>query len=85
MLTIPLFPSAHAYSNIGPSEWLKGTIADQGFVHVAGSSMVNFYSMVRASMRVKRSVIFKVFGSAFWNVAPGRKLVVSTTNVLPSQ
>src|SRR5689334_17849157 len=53
ILTIPLLPSAQAYSNIGPSMWLRGTIADQGFVHVLGSSIVNLYSIVLASRRVK--------------------------------
>src|SRR5437879_4756985 len=85
MLTKPLFPSPHAYSNIGPWTALRGTIADQGFVHVVGSSIVNLYSIVAASRRVKRSVIFKVLALAPWKVAPGRKLVVSTTSVLPSQ
>src|SRR5487761_1046196 len=85
MFTMPLLPSLHAYSNIGPSIWLRGRIADHGLVQVVGSSMVNLYSIVFASRRVKRSVIFKVVGSAFWKVAPGLKLVVSTTSVRPSQ
>ena len=38
----------------------NGTTAVQGFVHVDGSSTVNLYSMVSASMRVKYSVIFRV-------------------------
>src|SRR5579862_4268246 len=85
MLTISLFPSAQAYSNIGPVIAPSGTIADQGLVQVLGSSMVNLYSMVFRSVRAKYSVIFKVFGLAFWKVPPGRKLVVSTTSVSPSQ
>src|SRR6202521_3274154 len=85
MLTASLLFSVQAYSKIGPCIELKGTIADQGFVHVAGSSIVNLYSIVLWSLRVKYSVIFKVLALAPWKVAPGRKLVVSTTSVLPSQ
>src|ERR1700674_83499 len=85
MLTISLFPSLQAYSNIGPFIELKGTIADQGFVQVVGSSIVNLYSIVLWSVRVKYSVIFKVLALAPWKVVPGRKLVVSTTSVLSSQ
>ncbi len=85
IFTKPLFPSLHAYSNIGPSVWFRGTIADQGFVHVVGSSIVNLYSIILESRRVKRSVMRKVLGLAPRKVAPGRKLVVCTTSVLPSQ
>src|ERR1700680_3517417 len=85
MLTISLFPSLQAYSNIGPFIELKGTIADQGFVQVVGSSIVNLYSIVLWSVRVKYSVIFTVLALAPWKVVPGRKLVVSTNSVLPSQ
>ena len=46
MFTISLFPSVQAYSNIGPFIAPRGTMADQGLVHVAGSSIVNLYSMV---------------------------------------
>src|ERR1700730_6027098 len=85
ILTASLLFSLQSYSKIGPSIWLKGTIADQGFVHVDGSSIVNLYSIVFWSVRVKYSVIFKVFAVAPWKVAPGRKLAVSRTSVLPSQ
>src|SRR5579862_4240473 len=85
MFTAALLPSLQAYSNIGPSERLRGTTAVQGFVHVDGSLIVNLYSIVLASSRVKRSVIVKVLALASWKVAPGRKLMVSTTSVSPSQ
>jgi hypothetical protein len=43
-----------------------GTMADKGLVHVVGSSIVNLYSIVSAARRVKRSVIRKFLGLAFW-------------------
>src|SRR5580704_10352286 len=64
MLTTSLLLSLHAYSNIGPLIAAKGTMAVHGFVHVDGSSTVKVYSMRSAATRLKRSVIFKVFGLA---------------------
>src|SRR5216684_528653 len=85
ILTASLLFSVQSYSGIGPSIWLRGTIAVHGLVQVDGSSTVNLYSMVFWSVRVKYSVIFKVFAFAPWNVAAGRKFEVSTISVLPSQ
>src|SRR5207245_9274344 len=62
MFTASLLSSLQAYSNIGPFTWLMGMTADQDFVHVVGSSIVNLYSIVSLSMRVKRSVILRFPG-----------------------
>src|SRR5712672_1796176 len=70
ILIMSLFPSLQAYSNIGPSTRFIGMIADQGLVHVDGSSIVNLYSIVSASRRLNRSVMRRVPGFAFWYVAP---------------
>src|SRR5690349_13202352 len=80
-----LLLSLQAYSHSGPETVLKGTTAVQGLVQVEGSSTVNLYSIVSASLRVKYSVIFNVLASAFRYVFSGRKLVVSTTKVSRSQ
>src|SRR2546428_14162881 len=85
MFTASLLSSLQAYSNIGPFTWLMGMTADQGFAHVVGSSIVNLYSIVSLSMRVKRSVILRVPGLALRKADSGLKLVLSTTSVSPSQ
>src|SRR5437016_13321081 len=64
MFTASLLFSLQSYSNNGPGTELKGTMAVQGFVQVEGSSTVKEYSIVSLSTRLKRSVIFKVFGLA---------------------
>jgi len=65
MFTASLLFSLQSYSNSGPATELNGTMAVQRFVQVEGSSTVNEYSIVSLSMRLKRSVIFKVLGLAF--------------------
>src|SRR5260370_9985906 len=52
MLTISLFPSAHAYSNMGPFIAPSATIAVQGLVDVCGSSPLTLYSIVFCSVPI---------------------------------
>ena len=68
----------------GVSQRAIGASADQGFVHVVGSVTVNSYLSVFASASVKRSTRCMPVVDPLQFLS-GRKLVVSTTSVLPSK
>src|SRR5260370_21702776 len=84
IFTASLLSSLQAYSNIGPFTWLMGMTADQDFVHVVRSSIVNLYSIVSLSMRVKRSVILTVPGVALRKADSARQVAFSTPRCSPS-
>src|SRR6185295_7898193 len=69
---------------MGPAIFVSGIDAVHGCVYDVGSVTVNSYFSVSASMRVKRSTTV-VLAVDPCRLVFRRKLIVSTTSVLPSQ
>src|SRR5262249_48048773 len=90
MPSMPSLPSWQAYSYIRFVVRLSGTAADHGFVQAVRSVTVNSYSTVSASAMEKRSTSWRFWSTGQlhplnWFHVLSLKLVVSTTNVSPSQ